>query len=257
MNIMDKSVIRDNFSRYAKYYDRYSAVQDTSASSLIDYIEPDRLSRILDIGCGTGTYTELLLKRFPAADITAVDISEDMIAIAKEKLNQKQVRFIVSDGETLNLREKFNLITSNACFQWFDNLETALGNYRRWLFPNGIILFSMFGQRTFFELKDSLKYISKDDSSISTDRFMSKARIGTVLKKVFRKVEIKEKTLIEAYSSLAQLLRKIKYTGTTGNGTSIKGIWTPDRLHKLEAAYIRKFGRIRATYQAIFCRVGR
>jgi len=254
---MDKSVIRDNFSRYAKHYDRYSTVQDTSASSLIDFIESDRLNRILDIGCGTGTYTKLLLKRFPGADITAVDISEDMIAIAKEKLNQKQVRFIVSDGETLNLREKFDLITSNACFQWFGNLGGTLENYRKWLSPNGIILFSMFGQRTFFELRDSLKDISKEGSSISTDRFMSKVRVGDLLKKVFRKVEIKEKTLIETYNSLAQLLRKIKYTGTTGNGTSIKGIWTPDRLHKLEAAYIRKFGHIRATYQAIFCRMGR
>ena len=41
--------------------------------------------QIVDLGCGPGTSTRMLVDRFPGAEITGVDISEPMLAVAAER----------------------------------------------------------------------------------------------------------------------------------------------------------------------------
>ena len=129
--MIDKSLVEKNFSRYACYYDAYSTVQNLSASDLAAGIGESKFKSILDIGCGTGNYTALLRNKFPGARIKALDISGEMIKVAKEKLRGGEIEFIVGDGEALNLREKFDLISSNASFQWFTNLGGLLKQVTR------------------------------------------------------------------------------------------------------------------------------
>ncbi len=92
--MIDKELIKRNFSRYAEYYDQYCSVQSLCARKLIEKNKTDCIRsllskrasgplRILEIGCGTGNYTKLLIKRFPNAEIKALDISPAMIKIAK------------------------------------------------------------------------------------------------------------------------------------------------------------------------------
>ena len=45
-----------------------------------------------------------------------MDISERMVELARNKLADKKLKFINADAQNLNLNEKFDLITSNACF---------------------------------------------------------------------------------------------------------------------------------------------
>jgi release factor glutamine methyltransferase len=64
--------------------------------------EPDRqFSRIVDVGTGSGVIALSLAKKFPGAQIVAVDISEDALALAKENANRlclsDRVRFLKSD----------------------------------------------------------------------------------------------------------------------------------------------------------------
>ncbi|MHC4220939.1 MAG: methyltransferase domain-containing protein, partial [Planctomycetota bacterium] len=113
--------IKKNFSRYARQYDNYANIQNQSAEKLIETIEKKQFDKILDIGCGTGCYTKLLQNHFPAAKIKALDISSEMINVAKDKLAHSNIDFLIADGQKIALDEKFDLITSNACFQWFDN----------------------------------------------------------------------------------------------------------------------------------------
>ena len=102
-----KEAVKNNFSKYAVYYDRYSTVQNLCASELVSQIEADSFESILDIGCGTGNYTLLLRKKFPGAAIKAVDISRGMIEVAKAKMSNKAIDFLVADGEALDFEERF------------------------------------------------------------------------------------------------------------------------------------------------------
>jgi len=57
--------------------------------------------RLLDLGCGTGASTAALLAAHPDAEITAVDGSEEMLAVARGKEWPASVRFVHSRMEDL------------------------------------------------------------------------------------------------------------------------------------------------------------
>jgi malonyl-CoA O-methyltransferase len=252
--MINKDIIKKHFSKCARYYDRYSTVQNLCASKLIAKIKANSFNKILDIGCGTGNYTKLLREKFPGASIKAVDMSPEMIEIAKEKLRDEVIEFIVADGEVIDFNEPFDLISSNASFQWFEDLEKTLSRYKRLLNENGVILFSVFGPLTFYELDRSLKELVGEDATISSCYFLKRAEIEKILKCLFKEIEIEQKIYKENYNSLSELLKKIKYTGTKGNGLNKKRFWTPKIANDLEKIYIRKSKNITATYQVFFCR---
>jgi trans-aconitate 2-methyltransferase len=66
-------------------------------------------SRVLEVGCGIGTLTSLLVKN--AAHVTAVDISPESIAVAKNALSQAQnLELMVSDMSTFQTASPFDFI---------------------------------------------------------------------------------------------------------------------------------------------------
>ncbi|UCD55755.1 MAG: malonyl-ACP O-methyltransferase BioC [Candidatus Omnitrophota bacterium] len=250
----NKEIIKRNFSRYARYYDNYSDIQDCCGLKLIGKLNSDGFGNILDVGCGTGNYTGLLRKRFPLAKIKAVDISGEMIEIARKKLQDKQIEFAVRDAEKIDSKDPLDLITSNVSFQWFVDLEKALLNYKKSLKPGGAVLFSTFGPLTFYELNNALKELFKEKKEINSRRFLEKIRITKIMEGLFKKVEIEEETFKESHVSLRELLKKIKYSGIRGSGVNTKNFWVSERIDKLENIYKKKFDGIVATYQVFMCK---
>jgi len=251
---MDKKIITRNFSKCAYLYDRYADVQRKAALKTLGGIGANNFSNILEIGCGTGNYTQLLRKKFRQAKITALDISAKMVAVAQGKLKDKDIEFIVGDGESVNFpKGAFDLITSNACFQWFQDLANTLEKYRALLKSSGLLAFSIFGPMTFWELSASLESL-KRNTAIAAENFMHKDRIKNILKGNFRNVSVEEAVYRESFACLLELLNKIKYTGIRGNGTSSKLSFSRQKLNELEGVYLHKFRRIKASYQVFFCR---
>lgn len=251
---MDKEIIRRNFSRCAEHYDKYCTAQNLCGQTLITMIKADNFKNIFEPGCGTGNYTLLLREKFPQAYIKAVDISTDMLRKAKERMKEdKAVEFIVADAEEIYFAENFNLISSNAAFQWFTDLKGTLLKYKDLLTNRGIILFSQFGSFTFFELNESLKKLLGKAFTIDSHNFIEKRRLKEILQRLFEEVKIESKIFKEKCNSLTQLLRKIKYTGVRGNGASQRIAWTPGLINELEKIYKEKFKDIIVTYEVFFC----
>ena len=72
--------------------------------------------KILELGTGSGIISIVLQKELSNPDITAVDISEEALNIAKmnaEKHEISDIRFVVSDWFSEIMNEKFDLIISN------------------------------------------------------------------------------------------------------------------------------------------------
>ncbi|MBP7088063.1 MAG: malonyl-ACP O-methyltransferase BioC [Candidatus Omnitrophica bacterium] len=252
--MIDKTVIRNNFSRFAHLYDSYSSIQRLCAERLISINNGKDFKNILDIGCGTGHYTVLLRKRFPFSLITAVDISKEMIKIAQNKLTQKDTEFIIADAENFDFQKSFDFISSNVSLQWFDNLEAALRKYQSFLKPKGIIQFSIFGPRTFWELQESLEDFFSKKNKINSSAFLNQEKLETILKNNFKKIKVEEVTYQESYYSLVGLLEKIKYTGARGRGIADNNLWTTKTVTMIEERYKDKFREIKASYQVFFCR---
>lgn len=252
--MIDKELVKKNFSRCARHYDSYSAVQDLCGSRLIERTGSDSFDSILDVGCGTGNYTALLRKRFPGARITAIDISAGMIEAAKGKFSDPGIDFTAMDGEEVDFNEEFDLVSSNATFQWFAFPEKAIERYKDALRPGGTFLFSAFGPRTLNELARSLARLFGKATPISSTDFPDLEELNRTLKDFFREVEVEEWIHKKGYGSLQELLNNIRYTGTRGRGVGRCGFWSPGRLRDLEGIYRKGFTDIVATYQVFFCR---
>ncbi|MCX5711100.1 MAG: methyltransferase domain-containing protein [Candidatus Omnitrophica bacterium] len=252
---MVKQVVARNFSRCARSYDLFSDIQMRAAQDLTDRITQNEIESILELGCGTGNYTLLLRDKFKDARLTALDISEEMIEVAWEKLKGRQVELLQADAEELNLEEKFGLVTSNACFQWFANLEKGLLNYKKMLNPDGKLIFSIFGPKTLFELNDSFSAVL-DGFSIDARKFPERNKLEQFLKDNFKSVKVSEIVYVEIFPDLKFLLKKLKYSGTRGSGLAGQAYLSKSFLQKAEAAYMDKYKEIRTTYQVFFCEAG-
>ena len=84
----------------------------------IDHLRPQR---VLDIGCGPGAMTATLLTRWPSATILGIDSSAEMIEHARRRGISVRLSFERADFETWKAHEPFDLVLSNACFQWIED----------------------------------------------------------------------------------------------------------------------------------------
>ena len=70
----------------------------------------------VDLGCGPGNSTALLVERFPQAEVVGVDFSVDMLRQARERL--PKYAFIEADIANWMPAPRTDLIFANAAFQW-------------------------------------------------------------------------------------------------------------------------------------------
>jgi malonyl-CoA O-methyltransferase len=249
---MSEAAVRDNFAAAARAYDRHASVQRASATELMEFTLPCRAESIFEPGCGTGIYTSRLLEAFPDADIRCVDIAADMIEVAREKCGDR-AEFHHADAEDVRTGQ-YDLISSNAVFQWFTDLEGTLRRYRAILRPGGRLTFSFYGPRTYRELDRALRSATGGEMRVAAADFAGADRIRRVLGGTFARWSVEETEYVRSFDSLRELLRAIKYTGTRGADHSLPGAWTPHTLARTREAYRRFCGDIRATYQVFLCR---
>lgn len=87
--------------------------------------------KILDLGCGTGNITQKVKEKFPNAKVTCLDLSENMIDIAKEKLNKyEDIEYIVGDFTQTIFSEKYDAIISSLALHHIPNDEEKEAMYK-------------------------------------------------------------------------------------------------------------------------------
>jgi malonyl-CoA O-methyltransferase len=252
----DPGVLR-RFSASASRYDAHAYAQRLSAADLLAFTRKSRergqAIRVLEPGCGTGIYTQLLLDAFPGAAIEGVDLSGAMVRIARERIRDPRVRFSVADAEEI-AAGRFDLITSNATFQWFRSFGPTVARMGSLLSGGGSLTFSFFGPGTYVELDEALRATQGESTGdrAAAAGFLSREEIAASLSATFPRWGIEEREYRQEFTGLAELLRSIRYTGTGGGGA--RGAWSPGRLARVERAYRERHGGIRATYQVFLCR---
>lgn len=94
---------------------------------------------IIDLGCGPGNSTRVLKKRFPNAHIIGADNSENMIAKARE--DNPGLEFVQLDlnGGLSAFYGKFDVVFSNACFNWLPNHRELLPKVFKLLTDKGAL----------------------------------------------------------------------------------------------------------------------
>jgi len=93
--------------------------------------------RAVDLGCGTGEQTALLVEKFPTAYFIGVDSSAEMLEKASS-LTSERLEFLHATNESfLEGEEQWDLIFSNAALQWSDNHHELFPKLIQKLNPDG------------------------------------------------------------------------------------------------------------------------
>ena len=75
--------------------------------------QQNEIKKIVDLGCGTGTISQKLKEHFPNARITCVDFSENMVAIARTKLERyADMNYVISDVRAFDFTGYDAVVTS-------------------------------------------------------------------------------------------------------------------------------------------------
>lgn len=125
-----------DFSRIAAHYADRAVVQRSAGHKLLDLLAIQPHEDVLDLGCGVGTLTRAIRERTRGL-VVGIDASPEMIRQARARNRDVEVHFEVGTGETLQDRERFDVIFCNSTFQWFSDGERVVANCFRALKPGG------------------------------------------------------------------------------------------------------------------------
>ncbi|MGA7156710.1 MAG: trans-aconitate 2-methyltransferase [Acidobacteriaceae bacterium] len=100
-----------------------------------------RVGRVVDLGCGPGNSTELLVERFPGALMMGVDSSKDMLEKARERL--PGCEFVEADLRTWTPPGKTDLVFANAVLQWVPEHQAVMRRMVEGLEEGGVLAVQM------------------------------------------------------------------------------------------------------------------
>lgn len=131
---------REAYNSWASQYDtNENKTRDLEGQALRVTLGNLPFTNCLEIGCGTGKNTAFLITR--ANTITAIDLSEEMLAKAKEKTGSKQVQFRQADitGDWDFANGLYDLITFSLVLEHILDLDHIFSQASKRLRPGGYV----------------------------------------------------------------------------------------------------------------------
>jgi malonyl-CoA O-methyltransferase len=136
---------------------KVSPAEYAAAAALAQVVGEEMLQRlewvllqpkvILDAGCGTGYFAELLQQRYVDAKVLAVDIAYPRLEYASRQASRANL--ICADTLVLPLKDySVDLIFANLMLPWTTSVEKLLQEWRRVLRPDGLLIFTSLGPDT-------------------------------------------------------------------------------------------------------------
>lgn len=258
---MLKEKVRTAFDASAVSYDAAAILQQEIANRLLERMQCIRLqpARIIDIGTGTGQCLTGLKDTYPKANLTALDISLNMLKQCRTKQGwwstfRNSVSYINADAEKLPLEtSSVDLLFSNLALQWCNDLEQTFREFRRVLRPGGLLMFTTFGPDTLKELRACW---SKADGFNHINQFVDMHDLGDELVSArFAEPVIDMEMVTMTYPDAIQIMKELKAIGahnvTRGRSLHLTG---KGRLQKVIQEYeaFRNDGVLPVSYEVIY-----
>lgn len=235
---MKKELIKQRFSKSLNTYQENAIVQMQMAEKLIGLLHDKNYPHILELGCGTGLLTKLVAKNLNYSSYTAIDIVKECETYIKN-INDK-INFITGDIESIDLNRKYDLIVSNAAFQWLNEFEPFIKHLKNHLSDNGVILFTTFGQKNFQEISNT--------ANISLN-YYSVEELKNILNN-YNLLHIHEETIIQNFKSIKEMFEHMKKTGVNAISDST---WSLKEIKSFKQQYQDIYkDRVHLTYNPIY-----
>lgn len=250
-----KRAVARRFSGSAASYNEAAFLEKEIGNRLLDrldFIKQEPIS-ILDLGGGSGIFSERLAIRYPKATIFNVDIAE--LLLRKVTYNNSRIISICGDADILPLASNsIDFIFSNCVLHWCCDLSLVFQELYRVLKPEGLLLFSTFGPDTLKELRESFYQI---DSEPHVNNFMDMHLVGDALLQArFQDPVMDMEQLLLTYSNVFRLMEDIQKSGSSYVlKETISGL-SPKHLFRTLADNYEQFrlstGEIPATIEVVY-----
>jgi malonyl-CoA O-methyltransferase len=195
---------------------------------------------ILDIGCGTGQITALLMKKYRKARVIGLELAPALVAKAGKRAPWfRTLHGVVAEAGALPIAEACcDLIFSNLTLPWYPDLDQVFAEFRRVLKPGGALLFSTLGPDSLIELRRSW---AAADRYNHINAFFDLHDMGDALLRAGLAEPVMDvERLTLTYQEVTGLMRDLKMLGA-GNVSAGRapGLTGKGRLPIMRAAYER------------------
>lgn len=151
---------------------------------------------IVDMGCGTGEASRALKKRYPNAQVIALDLSCDMLNYTQQEQGVANNHLICADTGHLPFADQsVDLIFANFLLPWYqDDMQCLFQEWRRILCAEGLLMFTALGVNTVKEIhhlidfKDLVKLFDMHDigDALLAEKFLDPVLDTTSLASVYK-----------------------------------------------------------------------
>lgn len=129
---------RETYNKIASNYEKEYGNDLSDAPYIDSFLSQVEGNYILDMGCGPGTLSKYIANK--GYNVDAIDYSEEMLKIAREKINN--VNFIQMDMRNVEMNKKYNgIMLAYSLFHISkDEVKNVLPKYYDLLEDNGVML---------------------------------------------------------------------------------------------------------------------
>lgn len=220
--------------------DQYSLFLDDRtrpARDLLARVEVAAPRRVVDVGCGPGNSTALLVSRWPGAEVVGIDSSPEMIE--KARRNLPGVEFVEADLREWAAPEPVDVVYSNATLQWVEDHPRVFERLWGWVAPGGVLAVQMpanFDQpshRLMRQLASSPRWAGKLGGVLREEPVASPATYHRMLSGPGRRVDIWATEYLQVLSGPDPVLEWVRGTALR----PVLDVLTGDEAEEFVAAY--------------------
>ena len=231
METPGKTLIRKRFRRGLDTYSEAADIQTRMADKLCSMIAEYRkhFSDVLEIGAGTGLLTDRLDHSITWDRRMVNDLVKECSRFHSHRV---KTVFLPGDAEKLDWGGTFDLICSNAAFQWLTDLPAFLKRLKNFSSSGGLLAFSSFGPDNLKELTAvtgaGLHYYSIDELTAMLEQ------------SGFQIHQAEIDTHIRNFADPLDILKEMRRTGVNASAGQVW--WTPHKLAEFRKEYRNRFG---------------
>lgn len=226
-----------------RQYALYSSERARPFHDLLARVAATDPRRVVDLGCGPGTTTAVLARRWPDAVVEGIDSSADMIAAAR---TVPGISVTLGDVRHWNCGPDVDVVISNATLQWIPEHEQLVARWARELRPGGWLAVQVpgnFAAPAHTLLREHARQFGVDDVLRHHDAVAEPVDYARLLLDAGLAADVWETTYLHVLPGADPVLEWLR-------GTALRPVLAalpPDRV----AAFTTRFGAaLRAAYPA-------
>ena len=164
-------VLGKNLKYSCSFYSKTVKSLDEAEDNMLNlYCERTQLKdgmHILELGCGWGSLTLFMARKFPKAHITAISNSKSQCQFIENKMKAQSlnnVKVITTDINDFHIQEQFDRVISIEMFEHVRNYKSLFKNIKKWLKDDGKLFVHIFCHKEatyFFETKGDDNWMGK------------------------------------------------------------------------------------------------